>query len=156
MQNALPLFHVSSKKVARAVERFGEEFWYKILSSSLGLNFCPFPSRERPPQTPQMLSRSQVHISSALDFETVAKTSPGVVKELEKRPVFQIIFLGDDENQAVEVKEVDEIDFVEVKMRVENGDSVFITKRESEKMDVGSLGRKKKRPGVSLGRFGRA
>jgi hypothetical protein len=34
----------------------------------------------------------------------------------------------------VDVKEVDEIDFEELKIRVENGDSVFITRKEKEKI----------------------
>ena len=53
--------------------------------------------------------------------------------------------LSKDENQCVEVKEVDEIDFAEVKTRVENGDSVFKTRRENEKIDVSSLKHKTKK-----------
>ena len=65
---------------------------------------------------------------------------PGArANELEKRTVFQLIILNDNEDQGVEVKEVDEIDFTEVKMRVEKGDSVFITRRENEKIDASSL-----------------
>jgi hypothetical protein len=139
MPNAFPPFQVSSKKVARAVERFGEKFLYKILSSSLILNFPHFSHRERPPQTPRMLLQSQTRIASVLDFGTTAKHSQSVAREPEKRPVFQLIFLNSDKDENVEVKEVDEIDFVEVKMRVEKGDSVFMTKRENEKIDVSSL-----------------
>jgi hypothetical protein len=152
MPNAFPPFQVSFKKVARAVERFGEEFWYNVVSSSLILNFPLFSPGETPPQTPRMLLQSQTRIASVLDFGITAKHSQSVARELEKRPVFQLIFLNNDEDQSVKVKEVDEIDFVEVKMRVEKGDSVFITKRENEKIDVSSLSKEKKKNRViSLG-----
>jgi hypothetical protein len=146
MSNAIPPFQVSSTKVARAVERFGKKkFWSKFLSSSLIPNFLPIPHRKRPPQTPQMLSQNQTRVPAVLDLGTETRPSRNVARELEKRRVFQLIFLSDDENQGVEVKEVDEIDFDEVKMRVENGDSVFITRRENEKIDASSLRRKTKR-----------
>jgi hypothetical protein len=146
MPNGIPPFQVSSKKVARAVERFGEKkFWYKVLSPSLFLNFLPFSTRKRPPQTPQMLLQGQTRQASVLDFGTATQPSQDIARELEKRPVFQLIFLNEDENQSVEVKEVDEIDFVEVKMRVEKGDSVFITRKENEKIDVSSLSHETKR-----------
>jgi hypothetical protein len=80
-----------------------------------------------------------------LDLGTETRPSQNVPREPEKRPVFQLIFLSEDESQGVEVKEVDEIDFAEVRMRVENGDSVFITRRENEKMDIGSLRQKTKK-----------
>ncbi|GEM_PF-5372600 len=152
MPNAFPPFQVSSKKVARAVERFGEKFWYKILSSSLIPNFPLFSPRERPPQTPRMPLQSQTQTASVLDFEITTKHSHSIARELEKRPVFQLIFMSNDEEQSVEVKEVDEIDFVEVKMRVEKGDSIFITKRENEKIDLNSLSKEtKKKRIISLG-----
>jgi len=143
MSNAILLPRISSSKVARAVERFGEKkFWYAIISPLI-LNFLP--SRKRPPQAPQKLSQDQTRAAAVLDFDTATKPSHSVLKELEKRPVFQLIFLGEDENQGVVVKEVDEVDFREVKMRVENGDSVFITRRENEKMDTSSLMHKTKK-----------
>jgi len=80
-----------------------------------------------------------------LDVGTERKSFRNLARELEKKPVFQLIFLSEDENQGVEVKEVDEIDFTEIKMRVENGDSVFITRRENEKIDTSSLKHKTKK-----------
>jgi len=145
MPKAFPFFQVLCEKVARAVEKFGEPFGYKMLSSSLGLNFAHFSSLGKPPQTPQVNLQRQTRIA-VLDFGATAKQPQDIGRELEKRPVFQLIFLNGDKDQSVEVKEVDEIDFMEVKMRVEKGDSVFITKRENEKMDVAELSsaRKKK------------
>lgn len=116
-----------------------KKFRSKFLSSSLILNFLPIPHRKRPPQTPQMLSQNQTRVSAVSDLGTETKPSRNLARELEKSRVFQLIFLSDDENQGVEVKEVDEINFTEVKMRVENGDSVFITKRENEKVNASSL-----------------
>lgn len=80
-----------------------------------------------------------------MDVGTDRRQAHNIARELEKKPVFQLIFLREDENQGVEVKEVDEIDFEEVKMRVENGDSVFITRRENEKIDISSLKHKTKK-----------
>jgi len=80
-----------------------------------------------------------------LDLRIATSSSQDVARKLEKRPVFQLVFLSDDENQGIEVKEVDEIDFTEVKMRVEKGDSVSITRRENEKIDASSLSHKTKK-----------
>jgi len=50
--------------------------------------------------------------------------------------LFQMFFLKDNENQDVEVKEVEEIDFRGVKERLEKGESVFITLKHKEKVET--------------------
>ena len=56
-----------------------------------------------------------------------------VIEVNEKKPLFQLFFLKDDEDRSVEVKEVEEVDFREVERRLKQGESVFITcKREQE------------------------
>ena len=122
-----------------------KKFWLKSFSSSLVLTFLSIPSRKRPPQTPQTLSQNQTRVPAVLDLRIATSSSQDVARKLEKRPVFQLVFLSDDENQGIEVKEVDEIDFTEVKMRVEKGDSVSITRRENEKIDASSLSHKTKK-----------
>lgn len=57
-------------------------------------------------------------------------------KVYEKRPLFQLFFLKDDEDQSVEIEEVEKIDFAEVKKHVERGESVFITRKREEKLDA--------------------
>ncbi len=57
-----------------------------------------------------------------------------VIEANKERPVFQLFFLKDDEEQSVEVKEVEEIDFGNVKERVEQGESVFITRIRKQKL----------------------
>ena len=57
-------------------------------------------------------------------------------KVYEKRSLFQLFFLKDDEDQSVEIEEVEEIDFAEVKKHVERGESVFITRKREEKLDA--------------------
>jgi hypothetical protein len=52
----------------------------------------------------------------------------------EERPLFQVFFLRDNKNQSVEVEEVEEIDFGRVKVRLEQGESVFITTKCKEKV----------------------
>jgi len=49
--------------------------------------------------------------------------------------LFQLVYLG-DEDQNVEVEEVDEIDFGKLITRLNEGKSVFITRRQSEKIEL--------------------
>ncbi|MFQ6073839.1 MAG: hypothetical protein ACE5KC_01340 [Candidatus Bathyarchaeia archaeon] len=51
----------------------------------------------------------------------------------EEKPLVQLFFLKNDENQSVEVVEVEEIDFTEVKKHIEQGGSVFITRKRKQK-----------------------
>ena len=44
--------------------------------------------------------------------------------------------MNDDEDQSVEIEEVEEIDFVEVKKHIERGESVFITRKHREELDA--------------------
>lgn len=52
----------------------------------------------------------------------------------EEKSRFQLFFLKDDEDQSVEVEEVEEIDFRKVKKRLEQGESVFITRKREQKL----------------------
>lgn len=52
----------------------------------------------------------------------------------KEKPLFQLFFLKDNEEQDVEVKEVEEIDFIEVKEHIEHGESVFITAKRKQQM----------------------
>jgi len=54
----------------------------------------------------------------------------------EERPLFQLFFLKDDENQSVEVEEVEEINFDEVRKRLEQGESVFITRKGRQRSNT--------------------
>ena len=58
-----------------------------------------------------------------------------VMEANEEKPVFQLFFLKDDEDQSIEVVEVEEIDFTEVKKRIEQGESVFITRKRKQKLN---------------------
>lgn len=57
------------------------------------------------------------------------------VIETNEKPLFQLFFLKDNEDQSVEVEEVEEIDFTEVKKRLEREESVFITRKRKQKLD---------------------
>ena len=61
------------------------------------------------------------------------------IKNRKKETPFQLFFLKNDENQNVEVTEVNEIDFEEVKSRIERGESVFITRKREHKSDMGFI-----------------
>ena len=53
----------------------------------------------------------------------------------EENSVFQLFFLLNNENQDIEVVEVEEIDFTEVKNRLEKGESVFIARKRKQKSE---------------------
>jgi hypothetical protein len=59
-----------------------------------------------------------------------------VIENKTKAAPLQLFFLKNDETQNVEVIEVDEIDFEEVKRRLERGESIFITWKQEQKTDV--------------------
>lgn len=61
------------------------------------------------------------------------------VKKRTKEASFQLFFLKNDETQNVEVTESNEIDLEEVKSRLENGESVFITLKKEKKTDMGFI-----------------
>jgi hypothetical protein len=54
----------------------------------------------------------------------------------EEKPLFQLIFLRNDEDETVMVEEVEEIDFGKVKERLEQGESVFITPKRKDKVGI--------------------
>ena len=54
----------------------------------------------------------------------------------EEKALFYLFFLKDDENQKVEVEEVEEIDFETVKRRLEQGESVFITRKRKQRLNT--------------------
>jgi len=58
------------------------------------------------------------------------------IEAKKKEAPFQMFFLKNDENQTVESKEAEEIDFEEVKRHLENGESVCITPKKEQKPDV--------------------
>ena len=49
-------------------------------------------------------------------------------ENIEEKPLFFFIFLKNDEDQSVEVKDV-KVDFAEVEKRLEGGKSVFISRK---------------------------
>ena len=47
--------------------------------------------------------------------------------------MFQVLLLENDAGAEVEVQEANQVDFLQVKQHLENGGSVFITSKESQK-----------------------
>lgn len=62
--------------------------------------------------------------------------SRNIVEIDEEKPLFQLFFLRNNENQSVEVEEVEEIDFRKIKTHLERGESVFITLKRKEKLET--------------------
>jgi len=60
----------------------------------------------------------------------------------EEKPLFQLFFLKDDEDRSVEVEEVEEINFEEVKKRLEHGESVFITRKGKQRLNTTLVAKK--------------
>jgi len=75
-------------------------------------------------------------MDEATEKERKNEMSRNVMENKKKSASLQLFFLKNDENQNVEVVEVDEIDFEEVKSRLEKGESVFITQKQEQKSDV--------------------
>jgi len=59
-----------------------------------------------------------------------------VMEKKKKGTLFQLFFLKNDETQNVEVIELGEIDFEEVESRLEKGESIFITRKQTQKPDI--------------------
>jgi len=64
-----------------------------------------------------------------------------VTETNEEKPLFQLFFLKNNEEQSIEVVEVEEIDFTEVKKRLERGESVFITLKRKQELDLSQVAR---------------
>jgi len=64
-----------------------------------------------------------------------------IIEVDEEKPLFQLFFLKDDENQSIEVKEVEEINFREVERRLKQGESVFITCKRKQKLNTSLVAR---------------
>ena len=62
--------------------------------------------------------------------------SRNIMKNRKKETPIQLFFLKNDETQNVEVVEVNEIDFEEVKSRLERGESIFITRKQEQTSDM--------------------
>jgi hypothetical protein len=48
---------------------------------------------------------------------------------------FQVLFLRNDSSQEVEVQDVKQVDFLTVQEHLEQGESVFITSKSSQKLN---------------------
>ena len=59
-----------------------------------------------------------------------------VIENKKKEAPFHMFFLKNDENQSVEVTEVDKVNFEDVKIRLEKGESVYITRKPEKKTDI--------------------
>jgi len=63
----------------------------------------------------------------------------GKVKLLTDRSntrLFQVLFLKNDRHQSVYIDEVEEVDLTEIKKHLGRGESVFITRREEQKLET--------------------
>ena len=52
-----------------------------------------------------------------------------------EKPLFQLFFLRNNENQSVEVEEVEEINCKKIKEHLAHGESVFITLKRKENVE---------------------
>jgi len=59
-----------------------------------------------------------------------------VIEVNDEKPLFQLIFLKDNEDRSVEVKEVEEVDFREAETRLKQGESVFITCKRKQESNI--------------------
>lgn len=55
-----------------------------------------------------------------------------LVKLNQKNPVYQLLYLTNNEKKDIEVVEIEEIDFTKVRRRLEKGESIFIACRNNQ------------------------
>jgi hypothetical protein len=63
-------------------------------------------------------------------------------EKVDEKLQFHLFFLKNDEGQSVEVTDVEEIDFAEVEKRLEGGESVFISGKRRQHLDLGRFSMK--------------
>jgi hypothetical protein len=51
----------------------------------------------------------------------------------KKTPIYQVLLLDNDESDDVSVQEAEKVDFLQVKEHLQNGGSVFITSKATQK-----------------------
>jgi hypothetical protein len=57
--------------------------------------------------------------------------------EIKKaKPKFQVLFLRNDSSQEVEVQDVKQVDFLTIQEHLEQGESIFITSKPSQKLNA--------------------
>ncbi|MDQ1279136.1 MAG: hypothetical protein QG670_396 [Thermoproteota archaeon] len=54
--------------------------------------------------------------------------------EQERRPIFQVVFLKDNDDESIWIEEVNEINFSKIRKHLDDGESVFITKKPENKL----------------------
>jgi hypothetical protein len=59
-----------------------------------------------------------------------------ITQKKKKETPFQLFFLKNDETQNVEVIELNEINFEEVKSRLEKGESILITRKQMQNSEM--------------------
>ncbi len=57
-----------------------------------------------------------------------------ILQTKKAKPKFQVMFLHNDAGQEVEVHDVKQVDFLTINEHLENGESVFITSKSSQKL----------------------
>ena len=75
----------------------------------------------------------------------------------EKPLMFQVVLLNNDNSQNVEVQEAQQVDFQRVREHLKLGDSVFITSKGSQKLNLPKVRterRNKNHAGVAALSFG--
>jgi hypothetical protein len=54
----------------------------------------------------------------------------------DKTRMFQVLLLRNDASQEVEIQEANEVDFLKVQEHLKQGGSVFITSKNSQKLNI--------------------
>lgn len=123
-------------KKANSVERSGvSDFISKKVSPPSTTRLPPSPPLKPSLQTPHILPSNGEPLENLPLTKTRPIPSSFNTKDFTRRMLFQLVYLG-NEDQNVEVEEVDEIDFAKLKTRLGEGKSVFITRRQSEKIEL--------------------
>lgn len=77
-------------------------------------------------------------------MKEVLESELKIEESIEEKPLFHLFFLKDDEDLSVEFLEVEEVDFTEVRKRLEFGESVFISCKSQKRLDVMEIRREER------------
>ncbi len=139
MHRRLQPFRFARRRISQdrsSVERFGSAPF-----SNLSLSFSPSPLEillsplKKSLQTPQAKSPGRTLTSEPTEENIRKMMKQNIVGSLEK-PLFQLLFLKNDNKQSVEAFEVEQIDFPQIITHLKRGESVFMSWKGRSSDDV--------------------
>jgi hypothetical protein len=85
-------------------------------------------------------AQSQIFKNFLIDYSLFLKSKEKTARDFilsgkTKSSLFQVLLIDNGENEDVQVQESKDVDFTQVKEHLKNGGSVFITSKDSQKIE---------------------